>query len=229
MATANARGGTRVVLVEDHAVFAESLEIALTLDGHDARRLTPDDFSSPPALLARLHRLQPRIVLLDLDLGALGDGARLISPLVEAGFQVVVLTSSEGRARWGSCLALGARRVLSKAGPLDDIRSTIRAIARGAAVMNEADRAELVDLAHRDRTDRAGIRARLSRLSPREGAVLGELIRGRTVREIAQDAVVSEATVRSQVKSILAKLEVSSQIAAVGLAHSVDWQPPTPP
>ena len=44
-------------------------------------------------------------------------------------------------------------------------------------------------------------------------------MRGRSVREIASIGVVSEATVRTQVKSILAKLEVSSQLAAVGLAH----------
>ena len=51
-------------------------------------------------------------------------------------------------------------------------------------------------------------------------------MQGRTVREIANLSVVSEATVRTQVKSILAKLEVSSQLAAVGLAHSVGWRGP---
>ena len=51
---------------------------------------------------------------------------------------------------------------------------------------------------------------------------------GQTVREIARSAVVSEATVRTQVKSILAKLEVSSQLAAVGLANQVGWQPTVP-
>ena len=49
---------------------------------------------------------------------------------------------------------------------------------------------------------------------------------GSTVREIATTSVVSEATVRTQVKSILGKLEVSSQLAAVGLAHHVGWHHP---
>jgi DNA-binding NarL/FixJ family response regulator len=40
--------------------------------------------------------------------------------------------------------------------------------------------------------------------------------------------VVSEATVRTQVKAILAKLQVTSQLAAVGLAHKVGWRPPIP-
>ena len=51
-------------------------------------------------------------------------------------------------------------------------------------------------------------------------------MKGQTVREIATECVVAEATVRTQVKSILAKLEVTSQLAAVGLAHRVGWKPP---
>jgi DNA-binding NarL/FixJ family response regulator len=43
------------------------------------------------------------------------------------------------------------------------------------------------------------------------------------VREVAQEAFVSEATVRTHVKSILAKLGVSSQLAAVALARDAGW------
>ncbi len=48
---------------------------------------------------------------------------------------------------------------------------------------------------------------------------------GRTVREIATERGVSEGTVRSQVKALLAKLEVQSQISAVALAYSAGWTP----
>jgi len=67
---------------------------------------------------------------------------------------------------------------------------------------------------------------RLELLTPREAQVLGHLMEGRPVRDIAHVSFVSEATVRTQVKSILAKLEVTSQLAAVGAAHLVDWRPP---
>nr|WP_281374640.1 LuxR C-terminal-related transcriptional regulator [Nocardioides soli] len=63
-------------------------------------------------------------------------------------------------------------------------------------------------------------------MTPREEAVLGELMQGRTVRDIASSSFVSEATVRTQVKAILSKLEVSSQLAAVGIANTAGWQPP---
>ena len=56
--------------------------------------------------------------------------------------------------------------------------------------------------------------------------MLGHLSSGRRVRDIAQVDVVSEATVRTQVKAILTKLDVGSQIAAVGLAHRIGWRAP---
>jgi DNA-binding NarL/FixJ family response regulator len=49
---------------------------------------------------------------------------------------------------------------------------------------------------------------------------------GQPVRDIARQSFVSEATVRTQVKSILAKLGVTSQLAAVGAAHQAGWRPP---
>jgi DNA-binding NarL/FixJ family response regulator len=72
----------------------------------------------------------------------------------------------------------------------------------------------------------AAVRERLDLLTVREAEVLGLLMTGLAVRDIADASVVSEATVRSQVKSILSKLEVSSQLAAVGLAHRVGWTAP---
>ena len=48
----------------------------------------------------------------------------------------------------------------------------------------------------------------------------------RLVRDVARHSDTSEATVRTQVKSILAKLQVSSQLAAVGQAYRIGWRPP---
>ncbi len=59
--------------------------------------------------------------------------------------------------------------------------------------------------------------------------ILGALMNGEPVQEIARTNVVAVATVRSQVKSILTKLELQSQIAAVGAAHRAAWRPPSSP
>ena len=216
------RSNVRILIVEDHALFAESLELALTMEGYDVRRLpVPESASSPSVLLATVVRLRPRIVLLDLDLGSFGDGVRLIAPIARSGAHVVVVTASADKSRWGECLRYGARKVLTKTRPLNEILSTVRRLNQGLPVMDRDEREELLQLWHQE------LRNRLQRLTPREREVLGHLTEGHTVRDIARLSVVSEATVRTQVKSILAKLEVSSQLAAVGIAHAVGWQSPT--
>jgi DNA-binding NarL/FixJ family response regulator len=62
-------------------------------------------------------------------------------------------------------------------------------------------------------------------LSPREQEVLLSMMRGRTARDICKQAYVSLPTVRSQIHSILSKLGVSSQLAAVALAYQSGWPP----
>lgn len=61
------------------------------------------------------------------------------------------------------------------------------------------------------------------RLSPREQNVLISLMKGATARQIAEKDCVSLATVRSQIRSIISKLGVSSQLAAVVLAYQSGW------
>ncbi|WP_241153849.1 helix-turn-helix transcriptional regulator [Nocardioides pantholopis] len=222
--------GTKTVLIEDHTLFAESLEIAMTMEGYDVRRLPiPEAAASAPALLATVARIRPRIVLLDLDLGALGDGVPLINPLARMGANVVVVTASMDRARWGECVRYGARKAMSKTQPLNEILATVRRINRGLSVMDAAEREELLRLWAEHRQELQEHRQRLDALTTREREVLGHLMAGRAVRDIARISVVSEATVRTQVKSILAKLEVSSQLAAVGMAFHAQWQPPSTP
>jgi DNA-binding NarL/FixJ family response regulator len=223
-----ARSDVRVVIIEDHALFAESLELALSLEGYDVRRPPqPAAGSSVNAMVATVLRMRPRIVLLDLDLGFYGDGARIIAPLSAAGIQVVVVTGSADRPRWGECLRNGARKVHVKTQPLNDILATVRRINQGFPVIDRAERDTLVQLWYEQRHERQRMTERLQLLTHREEEVLGQLMKGHTVREIAATSVVSEATVRTQVKSILAKLEVSSQLAAVGMAHAASWRPLT--
>ncbi|SDD56020.1 response regulator transcription factor [Nocardioides lianchengensis] len=220
--------GSRTVLIEDHALFAESLEIAMSIEGYDVRRLpVPTSASGSAQLLGSIARLRPRIVLLDLDLGSFGDGASLINPIARMGANVVVVTASLERARWGECIRYGARKTLSKAQPLQEILAVVRRINHGLPVMDVQEREELLALWHHERQERQERRRRIEELTAREREVLGHLMAGRPVRDIARLSVVSEATVRTQVKSILAKLQVSSQLAAVGMAFSLEWQPPT--
>jgi len=217
----------RVLLIDDHPLFVESLDIALSRAGYEVRQAeVPQSPGRLASLMAQVSRTRPGIVLLDLDLGQFGDGARLIPSLVQSGCAVVVVTADLDQARWGRCLAEGARKVLSKGARLNEILAVLRRIDSGLPVLAPGEREDLLRYWHERRVRHQHIQARLELLTNRETEVLGNLTLGRTVREIAARSFVSEATVRTQVKSILAKLEVSSQLAAVGLAHQVDWRSP---
>jgi two-component system, NarL family, nitrate/nitrite response regulator NarL len=219
------RAEHRVLIVDDHVLFAESLELALSLEGYDVRRLVlPEEGGSMATLRSLAVRANPRTVILDLDLGRFGDGSNLIAPLARAGVNVVVLTASEEKGRWGECMRLGARKVLSKSEALQHALSTVRRLHQGLPVVTREELEVLLEAWTKERQLHDDLRRRLDRLTPRERQVLGALIEGRTVRAISKASVVSEATVRTQVKSILNKLEVSSQLAAVGMANHVGWR-----
>ncbi|CAN5642444.1 response regulator transcription factor [soil metagenome] len=213
-------GSSRVAVVEDQTLFAEALDVALTLEGHDVHRiaLTTND-RAVGSLLSSVLRVRPQVVLLDLSLGAAGSGVPLIDPLAHSGAAVVVITGSCDQVLWGEALRAGASTVLPKSEPLNTILATIRHISNGRRVLPRETREQLIGGYLNNKSEVHDLRRRLETLTPRERYVLGHLMHGRTVREIAVLSVVSEATVRTQVKSILAKLHVSSQLAAVGIAH----------
>ena len=115
--TAISRANKRVLIIEDHALFAESLELTLSLQGYSARRLLlPEEGGSMASLRAAALRSNPRIVLLDLDLGRFGDGSALIEPLSRAGITVVVITASANLGRWGGCVSCSYRLLSSLCG-----------------------------------------------------------------------------------------------------------------
>ena len=225
MSQVAARADHRVLIIDDHMLFAESIELALSLEGYDVRRLElPEEGGSMATLRSLALRTNARTVLLDLDLGRFGDGINLIAPLARAHANVVVLTASNDKGRWGACMRQGARKVLSKGDALQAALATVRRLHQGLPVTSREELESLLDSWASERRNHDDLRRRLDLLTPRERQVLGALIEGRAVRTISKDSVVSEATVRTQVKSILHKLEVSSQLAAVGMANEVGWK-----
>ena len=173
------RAEHRVVIIDDHVLFAESLELALSLEGYDVRRLElPDEGGSMATLRSMALRSNPRTVILDLDLGRFGDGVTLIPPLARAHVNVVVVTASQETGRWGECMRLGARKVLSKSGALQQALSTVRRLHQGLPVVTREELEFLLNAwANQSRVD-DDIRRRLERLTPRERQVLGAPDRG---------------------------------------------------
>jgi len=219
---------TTVLIVDDHALLARSLAGGLRDEGFDAHVVDGlDGAGTATTVLDAVRRVDADIVLLDLMLfGAVGDGLPLIEPLVAGGARVIVLTGATDDALLGACLEAGATGIVSKSSSLDVLLDQLVRAARGVEPLPVATRQELLGTLRRRR---AADRARLEpfgRLTPRERAVLGALMDGASPQAIASSSVVSIATVRSQIRSILEKLGVHSQGAAVAMAHRAGWSPP---
>ena len=103
--------------------------------------------------------------------------------------------------------------------PLPPDRQLLRVVmgaARGETLLDPVERERLLHQLRQHRVTRKRDLAPFERLTPREQQVLRALSVGLTVPRIAQAWVVSEATVRSQVHAVLRKLDVRSQLEAVG-------------
>ena len=209
-----------VLIVEDHALLANTLVIALSAEGCRARIA---DLSSVEVLLQQVRTFRPGVVLLDLDLGPLGDGVAMVKPLTELGARVLVVSGTTDRLRLAETVELGAVGFLSKQAPFEQLLSTVLDVVAQRPVLSTARRYELLADLRAARVIRERDLAPFTTLTPRERSVLAALAQGQRVDTIAAAAVVSEATVRSQIRGVLAKLNVNSQLEAVALAWTVGW------
>ena len=211
---------TKVVVVDDHALVGEVLAHALGELGYDTRSLKPECFDDAVECVVD-H--QADVVLLDLDLGALGLSIPFISRLRSLGARVVMVTGETSRVRLGSCIEAGADAVVTKGSSFEDLLEQLRAILEGVGDAIHAEREEmLASLRMHREAERERLRP-LDRLTAREREVLSDLVCGLAANEIAERRFVSLTTVRTHIRAILRKLDVKSQLAAVALARRSDW------
>jgi DNA-binding NarL/FixJ family response regulator len=213
----------RVLIVDDHPLVAIGLQLALRSMGWQVQVA---DGPTVDAVLERARTFEPDCVLVDLHLGELGSGRDLIGPLGATSRAVVMLTGETDRLLLAACVEAGAAGWISKTAFLDDIVAHLDDAIAGRPLVGVARRQELLeDL----RVHRAGLersRSPFQCLTPREQRVLGALVEGLSGDEIAVAQFVAVSTVRSQVKGILRKLGVRSQLAAVAMANRAGWAPP---
>lgn len=215
----------RVLIVDDHELLAISLATMLEQEGCDVR--CPDALDVD-TVLACVRGFEPQVTLLDLHLA---DGVRsleMIPVMRDLGTSVVMVTSERDPAVLAACVEAGALGLLHKSASLDELVVAVREAAELRTTLTRAERDELLQLL---RQQRAAERERLGpfeRLTPREQQVLTALMDGLSADAVAQRDFVSLATVRSQIRAVLSKLGVSSQLAAVALARAAGWDPEQP-
>jgi DNA-binding NarL/FixJ family response regulator len=211
------------LIVEDHELLSATLALALRQLGLEVETTHGP---APEDVVELARQLAPVLVLLDLELGdGLGSGLDLVRPLSAAGAKVVIMSGVTDRARLAACLEAGAMGIVSKTTGFDDLVEAVRRLAEGQAILSENDRQELLaDLRAKRSADRQRL-APFEALTSREKAVLAGLVAGESAEEIAARSYVSLSTVRTQIRSILLKLRVNSQLTAVALAREAGWPP----
>jgi DNA-binding NarL/FixJ family response regulator len=170
------------------------------------------------------RRLHPDVVLMDVRMPEL-DGVEATRLIVEAdcGARIIILTTFDLDEYVFAALRAGASGFLLKDAPPADLLSAIRAVASGDAVVAPSVTRRLLSrFAHRlpeaDQIDGDG-HGRLALLTAREREVMLEVARSLSNAEIAERLVLSEATVKSHVGRILAKLGLRDRVQIVVFAY----------
>jgi len=213
----------RVAIVEDHDLLAQSLGYALSNLGIRVTKV-PDLHAD--AVLATLEGAELDLVLLDFDLGDAGIGLHLVRPITDLGLRVVMLTGETSPIVLAECVEAGAIGIISKREAFERLIEQVSDVVSGRNILSVGTRERLLSELRAHRAHEGERLAPFSRLTVRECEVLQDLIEGKNADRIATESFVSVATVRSHIKSLLAKLGVNSQLAAVAAAQRAGWISP---
>ncbi|SEF23114.1 DNA-binding response regulator, NarL/FixJ family, contains REC and HTH domains [Amycolatopsis pretoriensis] len=199
----------RVLLVEDHDMVAEALQLAL--DRADGITVVGRARSRAEAV-ADAGEHEPDVVLLDRRL-ADGDALGILAELGETGARVLVLTGDATPSVAVQVAKAGGAGLLLKSSQLGVLESAVRDVAAGGVVFDPELLPEIFDRL----TGRAP--ARGAELTARERETLDLLAEGATTEEIGERLGVSRNTTRNHVQRVLEKLGARSKLEAVAVAR----------
>ncbi|MFJ8696317.1 response regulator [Streptomyces roseolilacinus] len=199
-------GTIRVLLCDDHAVVRAGLQALL---GSEPGMEVVGEAGSGEEAVARAARLRPDVVLMDLQLGPGMDGVEATRRIASSGVRVLVLTTYDTDADVTRAVGAGATGYLLKAERPEELFTAIRAAAEGRTALSAPVAGRVMDRAR----GAAG-----PSLTARERDILRQLARGLGNRDIARALFISEATVKTHLSRVYAKLGVDTRAGAVAVA-----------
>lgn len=199
----------RVLVVDDHAGFRAGLRTLLaTAEGIDVA----DEAGTGEQALALAGRIQPDVVLMDLDMPGMG-GIAAIERLTRdhPHIRVLVLSMSDDDDSVFAAVRAGARGYVVKGARRAELVRSVQTVAEGGAVFGPALASRLVGYFS------AGERAEpaLPGLTPREREILALIAGHLTNPQIAARLGLSQKTVRNHVSAVFTKLQVADRAQAI--------------
>ena len=223
----------RVVIADDQTLVRTGFSMILAAAGIEV----VGDAGTGEAAIAAVRRLRPDVVLMDIrmpEMDGLEATRRLLAaePRTVAGdpVRVIILTTFDLDEYVYAALTAGASGFLLKDVTPDHLVHAVRLVRAGDALLAPSITRRLVERFARPDQGRAALHRDLAALTAREREVLVLLAGGLSNCELAAALGVGEATVKTHVARILAKLDLRDRVQAVVLAYETGLiQPGRPP
>ena len=208
-------GHIRLLVVDDHRVFAQALATALGLE----RDIRARAVSSALEALASSHEDPPQVALVDLEMPGMG-GTQLLRRFREElpEVRLVAISAHDDDLAKARALEAGAIGYVSKLAQLDHVAEAVRTAARGDPLVDGQEQRRLLRRLRHQRHQDATERQRANRLTPRQIEILQMMADGVPAARIAERLGVSSATFRTHVQNLITRLGVHSKTEALALA-----------
>jgi DNA-binding NarL/FixJ family response regulator len=204
----------RVLLIDDHRSVLWGLE--KLIESQHPRMQVIGKFTSFAEASTELEKLQPDIILLDLDLGVEHgiDVIPRIIPLTKA--KILILTGSRDTAMHDKAIIAGAKGILEKENSAELILTAIQQVHEGQLWMDQARMGRIIQELSRKKSDeeKSPERKKIDSLTQREKKIILAVTTraGATGSDVAKVLHISESTLRNHLSSIYTKLELSNRL-----------------
>ena len=215
----------RVVIADDQALVRSGFQMILAADGIDVVAEAADGAQAVAAVLEH----HPDVVLMDirmLEMDGLEATRRILAAQPGNGSRIIMLTTFDLDRYVYEALAAGASGFLLKHVSPEYLIAAVRLVRCGDALLAPSITRRPVERFAFQISAPALMRRELSHLTPRELDVLGLLARGLSNAEIAAQLTLSDATVKTHVARLLAKLQLRDRVQAVILAYETGMVSP---
>jgi DNA-binding NarL/FixJ family response regulator len=207
---------TSILLVDEHTMFTDALS---RLFAGEQDLMPVGAVGTVAEAVVECGRLSPDVILVDLRVPDMGGVAGIRSlRWASPSSVVIVVTDRDDAVAVATAIQSGARGFVLKTQAVEELIAIIRQAAAGEIVFSVSDAPTVIGRIRLARQRENEARRTFERLTTRESQILAHLAHGRSTTETATELHISPLTVRSHVKSILAKLGVHSKLEAVSYA-----------